>query len=85
MTDYGQFFENGILQTSQERRKKDKDAQQQYEEDKKAIKSCNTTVGRMGLFIRHCKALQDVMKSASDEGFCLDELIQGVKELENTK
>lgn len=85
MTDYGQFFENGILQTSEERRKNGKDAQKQYEEDKKAIKSCHTTVGRMGLFLRHCKSLQIVMKAASNEGFCLDELIQGVKELENTK
>lgn len=46
-------------------------------------KRCNTTVGRMGTFLKHCKALRAVMKAASDEGFCLDELMQGVRELEN--
>lgn len=85
MTDYGQFFTEEFLEEQKQRyiQKKHKESDKQLADNR--TKSCNTTVGRMGLFLKHCKFLSNTMKAASDDGFCLDELIQGVKELEKIK
>ena len=80
MTDYGQFFEKDEQEEYEEKQRKE--INREINRQLSQTKSCNTTTGRMGLFLRHCNSLQTVMKAASNDGFCLNELVQGVKEIE---
>jgi hypothetical protein len=68
MTDYNQFYnDDGSLITSAH--------------DPSPPLSCSKNKN-MSQFIKHLKELRHLTKLAADDGFCLDELIDAVKELE---
>jgi hypothetical protein len=73
MTDYGQFYDgDGKLL------KLDSHKEAGIPAKKSATnksKSCSTNPSLVK-FVKHVDALRAVLKSASDDGFCLDELIE---------
>ncbi len=95
MTDYGQFYEN--LEERKERQRKEKEAREKAERKKvdkafeqvilkpkvkKAKKICSSNSDLIK-FIKHVKNVKAALKQADADGFCLDEIMDGLKELGN--
>lgn len=93
MTDYGQFTDDE--ETTAERRAREERERLAYErrEMERTSKEFEAIVLKprvscshnsdMIKFVKHLKNVRTALKAAADDGFCLDEVIDGLKELGN--
>lgn len=91
MTDYGQFYEDDDEREERlARQKRERERQEQLRVDKefeeivlKSNKKKNSCSHNSDLvkFTQHLKEMRKLLKAAADDGFCLDEIIDGLKVL----
>lgn len=88
MTDYGQFYETASERAErlreeqrEERERERKRVDKEFEEiviKPKVTCSANSDLVK---FAKHLKNVRAALKDAANDGFCLDEIMDGLKEL----
>ena len=88
MTDYGQFFRDD---DDREERRKQREREERERERKRVDKefeeivikpkvSCSAN-SDLVKYTKHLKSVRTALKAAAADGFCLDEIMDGLKEL----
>jgi hypothetical protein len=94
MTDYGSIIDDRDEEEEREREKKR--ARKAREAERKRVdnefethvlkskprKTCSANSDLIK-FVKHMKTVRTALKAAADDGFCLDEILDGLKELDH--
>lgn len=89
MTDYGQFFDDD----GREERRKQREREERERERKRVdtefeeivikpkVKNSCSANSDLVKYTKHLKSVRTALKAAAADGFCLDEIMDGLKEL----